>query len=259
VKFEVDIEVYEQGKKRPEYTLDSDLHGEISLTDLLKWTKTSLIVIADEVLKQEQSAGFDAKPILLVDGKRGRSVLDVSPLGSIEFVARQAFGDILLEAYNGLLRRSKVLTGRYKASHYVFFNGIQVATDLDSLRSWVNSSPTFKNKDTVRIVNIQPYGRRLELLGVTAQRSKPKLDEAGRRSGKRSGKFFKVPNGAYVLTTRSLRAKYKQNALIRFSFLPGSSLGLAGTFKSGRRGKNSAGRPYLYPTIVFTITERGLL
>lgn len=257
--FSVDISVEEKGRRRPEYTLDTDLQGEITLQDLLEWTKSTLIVTADEVLKDEQSQGFDTEPIMLIDGKRNKNILSVSPLGQIEFVGRQDFAGILLDAYQGLLDRSKVLTGRYKASHYVFLNGIQVATDLPSLQQWLNTNIEFKDNDTVRIVNIQPYGRRLELLGVTAQRSSPKIEEKGRRHKVKTGIFFKVPNGAYQLTARSMKSKYKQNVGIRFSFLPGSSLGLPGTFKGGRHGKNSAGRPYLYPTIVFTIQERGIL
>lgn len=257
--FAVDISVTERGRRRPEYTLDSDLNGEITLKDLLEWTKTALIVTADEVLRDEQGKGFDSEPIMLIDGRRGRDIRTVSPLGKIEFVARQALADILVEAYEGLIHRSKVLKGDYIKSHYVFLNGIQVATDLSSLQAWLKTEPEFKDKDTLRIVNIQPYARRLELLGVTAQRSKPKLEEKGRRHKVKTGVFFKTPNGAYQLTTRSIKAKYKQNALIKFTFLPGSSLGLAGTFKGGRRGKNSAGRPYLYPTIVFTVQERGIV
>lgn len=256
--FSVDISVQENGRNRPEYTLDSDLKGEITLQDLLAWTKSALIITADEVLKDEQSQGFDDFPVMLVDGRRSKNVLQVSPLGQIEFVSRQNFGDILIEAYEGLLDRSKVLTGRYKASHYVFLNGIQVATDLASLLSWLKTEPEFKNNDTLRIVNIQPYARRLERLGVTAQRTHVKREDTGRRKGIKTGKFINLPNGAYQLTTRSIKAKYKQNAIIKFSFLPGTSLGLTGTFKKGRAGKNSAGRPYLYPSITFTIQERGI-
>lgn len=256
---DVEISVSENGKNRPEYTLDSDLRGEITLMDLLLFTKQALIITADEVLREEQALGFDKKPILIVDGYRNKPVQTVNPLGSIKFVARQQFGDMLLDTYEGLLKRSKVLTGRYKDSHYVFWNGIQIATTLEGLKSWIDSNPDIKDKDKIRIVNIQPYARRLELLGVTAQRTNARMDEKGRRRKQRTGIFFKVPNGAYQLTYRSVRSKYKQNALISFVFLPGTSLGLKGTFKSGRRGRNSAGRPYLYPTIVFQIQERGIL
>lgn len=256
--FSVDISVSENGRKRPEYAVDTDLDGEITLQDLLEWTRAALIITADEVLKDEQSMGFDQTPLLLVDGRRGKQVQNVSPLGSIQFIARQPFGDILVAGYQGILDRSKVLTGKYKSSNYVFLNGVQVATDMPSLQDWLKTSPDFKDRDTVRIVNIQPYARRLELLGVTAQRSNPKLQDKGRRKKVVTGTFVKLPNGAYQLTARSLITKYKQNVIIKFTFLPGTSLGLTGSFKGGRKGKNSAGRPYLYPSIVFTIQERGI-
>lgn len=258
IKFSVDLSVQESGKRRPEYSIDSDLNGEMTLQDLLEWTKAALIVTADQVLREEQSRGFDTDPILLVDNKRGRDPRTVSPLGQIEFVSRQSLGPILTEIYEGLLKRSKVLTGAYIKSHYVFLNGIQVANDISSLQSWLSTNPEIKDKDTIRFVNIQPYARRLELLGVTAQRSQPKLEDKGRRKKVKTGQFIKLPNGAYQLTARSIKAKYKQNALIYFKFIPGSSMGLAGTFKSGRRGKNSAGRSYLYPSIVVTVQERGI-
>lgn len=261
--FSVDISVSENGRRRPEYKVDTDLSGELSLKDLLEWTRAALIITADEVLKDEQSQGFDKEPVLIVDGRRGKSVQAVSPLGSIQFVSRQDFGAILLDAYNGLLSRSKVLTGNYISSHYVFYNGEQVATDLKSLQGWLGllgQGPDFKDGDTIRIVNIQPYGRRLELLGVTAQRSNDRVREKRGKKGQYGpGIGIKTPNGAYQLTARSMITKYKQNAIIKFAFIPGTSLGLTGTFKGGRKGKSpSAGRPYLYPSLVFTIQERGI-
>lgn len=253
-KFEVSLSVTEGGRRRPEYTLDSDLHGEVTLQDLLEWTKATLIVTADEVLKEEQDRGFDKAPILLVDGKKAKSPINVSPLGQIEFIARQNFKDILIEAYIAILGRSKVLTGRYKQSHYVFHNGTQVGNSPSTLKAWLDTNPEFKNNDTIRIVNIQPYARRLEMLGVTAQRSKQASNK-----NKVSSNYVRVPNGVYQLTARAIRSKYKQNSIIRFAFLSGSELGLAGSFKKGRSGKGSKGRPYLYPSLVFTVNERGLL
>lgn len=257
--FYVDLSVTESGRRRPEYTLDSDLKGEMTLKDLLDWTKSTLIVVSDEVLKEEQSNGFDRTPVMLVDGNRRKSPASVSPLGQIEFIARQQFLDVLLEAYLGLLERSKVLKGVYKASHYVFMNGKQVANSLGSLEAWIKTSPDFKERDTIRIVNIQPYARKLELAGITAQRGVQKRRYNYKVPNQGERNYAKVPNGSYQLTTRALKAKYKQNMLIRFSFLPGNELGLAGNFKNGRKGTNSVGRPYLYPSIIFSIQERGIL
>lgn len=256
-KFSVELSVYEAGRKRPQYTLDSDLNGEITLQELLEHTKASLIVIADEVLKEEQANGFDKKPILAVDGRVGKPIQNVSPLGEIEFTARQNVSDILLETYQAILYRSKVLTGRYKSSNFVFLNGQQVATDLQSLTAWIGTNPTFKESDLVRFVNIQPYARKLERFGVTAQRSNTRYEQ-GRKTGKHAGKLIQSPNGNYFLTARAIRAKYKRNSSIRFQFISGGNLGIKGEFQSGgRKGKNSAGRPYLYPSITISVSERG--
>jgi len=257
-KFAVDLQVSENGRRRPEYTLETDLNGEISLADLLEFTKSSLIVTADTVLREEQGQGFDKNPVVVVDGRTGKSPANVNPFGKIEFVSRVNVTDMLLETYEGILGRSPVLTGQYKSSHYVFLNGKQVATDLSSLKSWVATNPEFKETDLVRFVNIQPYGRKLERLGVTAQRQQSRTS---RSKDKRTGETrirMRQPNGTYFLTARAIKAKYKRNQSIRFGFVSGGNLGLTASFKSGRRGKNSAGRPYLYPSITIYLTERGM-
>lgn len=257
MKFAVDLSVTESGRRRPEYTLETDLNGEVSLADLLEFTKSSLIITADTVLREEQGKGFDKDPVVVVDGRTGKSPATVNPLGQIEFVSKVNVTDMLLETYEGILGRSPVLTGRYKSSHYVFLNGKQVATDLQSLKSWIATNPVFKETDLIRFVNIQPYGRKLERLGVTAQRQQARTS---RTKDKRSGQIrerLRQPNGTYFLTARAIRLKYKRNSSIRFGFISGGLLGLAGTFKHGRPGKNSAGRAYLYPTITVYVTEEG--
>lgn len=255
MKISVEMSITERGiaSEKRGYMRDS----EMELTDLLEWTKTNLIVIADQVLREEQAKGFDKEPIMAVDGRVGKPIEKVSPLGQIEFTARLEIKELLLETYNSILFRSKVLTGRYKSSHFVFWNGKQVATDLNSLQAWLNSNPEIEDKDVIRVVNIQPYARKLERYGITAQRSKSRYE--GGPGTKAGGRQVLVPNGTYFLTARAIRSKYKRNSSIRFTFLPGSSLGLTGSFKGGRKGKNSTGRPYLYPTIVIDVSERGIL
>lgn len=254
----VEITVYDNAnKKKAVNPLVSDLEGQYTLSELLEHTKSSLIVIADQILGEEQKKGFDKNPVTAVDGRINKPVASVHPLGQIEFTTRADIKDILLETYESLLTRSKVLTGRYKSSHVVFYNGAQVATDLRSLAQWYSSNATkLKGDDKIRFVNIQPYARRLERLGVTAQRTREARRKT-KRKGQTTGVTVKVPNGAYALTARAIKSKYKRNSSIRFTFLPGSSLGLSGSFKGGRHGKNSAGRPYLYPTIVITVSEKG--
>lgn len=263
--FEVNLSIEENGRvsQKRGYELVDDLDGKMTLLELLQWTKSALIITSVGALEEEQRLGFDNKPQIFVDKRPNKPLADVHPLGMVEFVARADIDDILIEAYEALLFRSKVLTGHYKSSHFVLFNGNQVATDLPSLKAWLASGPDIGDKDKIHIINIVPYARRLERYGVTAQRTQIKQDEKGRRQKKNTGIFFKVPNGTYYLTYRAISRKYKQNIGVRFTFVPGSLIGLADPkqahhFKSGRKGRNSAGRTYLYPALVFTVKEGGV-
>lgn len=255
-KFSVDVRVEENGRRRPEYTIDTDLNGELTLADFLDFTKSTLIVTADEVLKEEQGNGFDRKPVTIVDGSPGKPPQLVHPLGSIEFVARANLSELLLETYQGIFDRSPILTGRYIHSHYVFLNGTQVANSLVSLAAWLATNPQFEEKDLIRFVNIQPYARKLERLGVRYDSQQSRTVKSRDKRKAAQGHRVLAPNGAYFLTTRAIRAKYKRNSIIKFTFISGASLGISGNFKTLRNGK--PGRPYLYPTIVISVQEGGI-
>lgn len=273
VSIAVDLSVYENGKKAPEWTLDSDLDGVQSLEDLLKYTKASLILIADEALREEQGKGFDKKPVVTVDGRVGKPVYNVNPLGSIVFTARQDLNDILIEAYMAVQERSPVDTGKYKSSHYVFLNGQQVATDTLSLQTWINSNPEFKQGDILRILNITPYGRKLERYGITANKRATKRTVKSRDKQGRSGTGGRVlaPNGVYYLTSRQILRKYKNNSNIKFEFIPGRQIGLTqDRFKTINVKNTKTQRPqvvkrkrpgntYLYPCIKIVVDEKGIL
>ena len=274
MRFSVEMTVEEKGFANVSkgYLRDS----EIELEDILRWTKSQLIVISDIALREEQAKGFDKKPVMLVDGRKDKNIKDVSPLGKVEFVARQQAGEIITYAYIALLELSKVLTGRYKSSHIVFINGTEVASDLLSLNIWLGTNPVFKDSDIVRIVNTQPYARKLELDGVSAGRIKARtINKKGK--GPRAGVTIKKPNGAYQLALRRVSSKFKRNMDIRFSFIPGSQLGIASYFKRSRansksrkietatgrfakedRASSGKTRTYLYPSLVFKVQERGI-
>jgi len=261
MKISIDVSVTENGRRAPEYTINTDLRGEISLGDLLEFTKQSLISTSFTVLQEEQANGFDKKPVVTVDGSSNKSVLDVSPLGTIEYTSRVSVDALLLDAYQGLLDRSPVLTGAYKSSHYVFLNSKQIANSLDSLQTWINSSPEVKTSDVFLIVNVQPYARKLERFGVRAggeggNTHKPRLGQSRDKKKAQRGVKVLVPNGAYFLTARALRYKYKRNTSIRFQFSSGTTFNIVGSFKSGH--KSGKGRAYLYPTIRIAVSEEGL-
>lgn len=253
--FELDVSIQESGRGKRPYNLDTDLNGEVTLKELLEFMRSALIIAADQALKEEQARGFDPKPVITVDGRVNKPILSVNPFGKIEINSRVDIDSMVIDTYEGLLHRSQVDTGLYKSSHYVFLNGIQVATDMASLKTWLSSRPQLKDTDKIRFVNIQPYARKLERLGVTYQRKQTRTVKS-KDKRLRSGERILAPNGTYFLTARAIRRKYKRNSSIKFTFISGSELGLTASFKAKKPKQQN--RAYLYPTIVITVAERGL-
>lgn len=243
-------------KVRARSSIKDDLDGHLTLAELLAYTKQVLIITGDTILKEEQARGFDKNPVVVVDNIVGKSVEDVKPFGKLDYVSRADMGDIIHETYQRLTDLSPVLTGKYKSSNFVFLNGEQVATDPSSLSSWIDSNPEFKQSDLIRFVNIAPYARKLERLGVTAQRTQSRSEKSSDKRRAARGVRVLVPNGDYFLTARQIRSKYKRNSIIRFEFISGGQLGIQGNF-AARRGK--PGRAYLYPSITISVQESGTL
>lgn len=264
----ITIEATELGKNKPQWDLVGDLDGKITLEQLLFLVKDTLINVSLTALEEEQGKGFDKQPVVRVDNKIGKSILNVSPLGKIEYIARQQARQIILEIFNNILKRSPIDKGEYVKSHIVAINGQVVADDLPSLISWLDSKQGFSDKDRIRFINTAPYARKLERQGVTAQRTKTKRGlSGGPRSENRN--TIKQPNGTYALTARAVRAKYKGTSGIKFSLLPGNYVGVGSGYprasaagkdtSNNRRNFKKDGRPYLYPTILLTISELGIL
>ena len=257
MKFSVAVSVTEDGKKAPEYSINTDLSGELSFRDLMGFVKLTLISTAQEVLKEEQAKGFDKNPVVTVDGKPNPNIYGVKPFGKIEYNARADMDKILSETYQGLLDRSPVWKGDYKRAHLVYLNNTLVAQDLASLRAWLKSGVDFKESDVIIFVNVEPYARKLERWGVTAQRSRYKGKKAHSKEQASKILHSSSPNGVYHLTSRMIRSKYKRNSMIKFMFLSGTSLNVQGNFKVGRKGK--PGRAYLYPSIIISVKESGIV
>lgn len=241
----------------------------MTLKELVKFLRRSLIFISYDALKEEQARGFDKKPVLVVDGKRNKPITDVKPFGKVEFVSRVAGVDIARDIYAQILKRSPVVSGNYLQSNFVFLNGKQIATNMQELEQWIKSRPVIRENDFLRFVNVAPYARRLERLGVTKNRTSRRRVKTNTRRRRRSkdlaialGLETLAPNGTYFLSTRAAKRKYKNNVSIYFGFIPGSQLGLNATFKtnySTSRKKKSKPRTYLYPTIkVYFGSLRGL-
>ena len=238
-------------------TLDGDIQGKATLGQLLEFTKKSLIKIAKEALEEEQARGFDKSPVTVVDRSTTKTIEQVSPLGRIQFFTRADIGDLLIEAYDTVLRLSKVVSGEYYDSHQVIHNNKVVASTRGQLAAYLKIADT-KPGDYWAIANSTPYARRLETLGVSALGSNPKRKEKKYRNRRRGGgkiRITKPPNGAYQLSYQSLKATMGQFVLIRFKFVPGSELGLTGSFTTGTR--NQIGRPYLYPVITIADIKGG--
>lgn len=265
-----DVSVKVKDSRGNEFSIENDLDGKATLSDFIKFVKKSLIVIAADVLKDEQSRGFDKNPIVVVDGSVRKPIISVKPFGKIEFISSQTAGvDVIKFVYEQILGKSKVVTGTYYKGNFVFHNGNLVATDDSELLTWIKTNPPIKPGDIIRFVNVVPYARRLERLGVTAQRTKTKQVKS-RDKQKRSGETILGANGVYFLASRAAASRYKNNVKIYFGYILGSTLGvqnfptigrdgkpLRRTYKTKGKPKNTG--PYLYPYIKLTVGERGLI
>lgn len=274
-EFSIKLSVTEKGVNAPQYRLEDDIDGKISLAQLLQYMKNALIKIADDALVEEQAKGFDKTPVISIDGRINKPIASVSPFGKIIISSRVVASDLILDIYNQVRDKSPVLTGQYVRANFVTFNGQMVASDLPSLKAWLQNPPDFKNNDIIRFVNAVPYARKLERYGITAtSRSKrfSKSKDARGRSGisktDKKGREFKAvlaPNGVYYLAYRNITRIYKFNSKISFGFLPGNQLGLRGPKFVSERGESlrdtykKTGSPYLYPTISVKISEAGIL
>ena len=243
------------------------LSGGVLLEEALEYIKSRLITIARDELSKQQSQGFDPEPITVVDNSFTKPISEVKPFGKIEFISSKvAAKQVILDTYAGLLKRSKILTGTYIEAHFVYLNGKLVAREGVGLSLWVDTYEP-KPKDVIRIVNVVPYARKLERLGVTADRSKVKLRKT-RDKRQRSGPMVLAPNGAYFLTHRAMEKIYGGNVGMYFGFVRGDALPNEGwptsdkrgrtfrrTYANRRRPKDNG--PYLYPSIKIVINTKG--
>lgn len=266
--FSITYEVKEKGKNAPHYSLTNDITGQTTLENLLIFTKQALIKISDTVLAEEQARGFDKEPVLLVDGKKNIPKESVNPLGKIQYIAKAGFRELILYAYDAIRIKSKKATGRYFANNFVIFNQKVIATDRMQLELWLESKKSFEDKDFLRFVNTAPYARKLEYLGVSSRKlAVVKMRKAVKSDKVKAGTKLKSPNGAYALAYRAIKRKYKANVGLSFHFIPGNLLGLVGpgrvfstTIKRRRKSnKAKAGRPYLYPSILLTLSSKGVI
>lgn len=271
--FSVDLSVTENGKKSPKYQVDTDLQGEISLQEMLDLMQKTLITVAIDTTKDEQSRGFDKSPVVIVDNRRNKPITNVNPFGKIEVHARLKADKLLSDIYFDLLKLSPVDTGTYYKAHRVSVNGVEVAATFDAWKRWLDNNE-LKDKDIVRFVNIMPYAGFLERHGTTAKNraniKKIKSTDKRRRAADSDG-MVRRANGVYFLTARSYRRRFKGNVFINFGWMPGNELGLTYsqtgpngkplryTFKEAIPPKKAKYKGfYVYPTITIRIRGEGI-
>jgi len=259
ITFRVKTEIKSRGKPT-KFSVNNDLNGELTLEELVKLMRRTLITVSHDLLKKRQAQGFEKDPVTIVDNRLNKPILQVKPFGKIEFKKRVKSLEIIVFAYKEVLKRSPVESGNYRSSHFVFLNGTRIASTLSELLAWEKTNPKIERNDFIRIVNSAPYARRLERLGVTRQRTRrvriknKRTNSSGRVRSPTSLK----PNGVYFLSTRAAKRKYKGNVSIYFGFIPGSLLGLTAMFKGGGTSKRKP-RTYLYPTIkIYIGGKRGV-
>lgn len=258
-EFSLEYSVEVDGKKSPKYNLDRDINGKVSFETFLEFIKDHIIIFSDQALTEEQANGFDPKPVRLVDNSHFKKLADVKPFGQVEYVARQDVSDILLGVFDTLFKQSPYVTGEYRRSHVLTYNGKSVASTPDELRSWLKTKEAklIKDNDLFRFVNIAPYARRLETLGVTSKRQQNRRVKA--RGAKKAGNARVTrPNGAYYLTYRSVKRKFGKNVGIFYKLIPGSEFGSAASFKSKANIGSKGARTYLYPSIKVLVKATGI-
>jgi hypothetical protein len=272
LKLDVNLEISEgTGSNKVAIVPNVVPTGETEFKKFLEYLRNVLISVSVDVLQEEQALGFTKEPRTFVDGRRGKPIDQVNPFGKIEFIDPSKFEakEIIIETLQALIDRSPILEGKYIQSHIVAYNNALIASSVSELKAWFEKDPPIKEGDNFSFINTQPYARKLERLGVRRGGVKqPRPKAPGRNSRRNNSSLILQPNGAYYLTYRQVRRKYRRAKAIRFGFVPGSSFnsfsGIDFNSKERRfrsrpnlRGKKEqragVGRTYLYPQISIVI------
>jgi len=235
--------------------------------DMLEFVQQNLVVIAKEFLAKEQKDGeFPKKDyVTITDGKLNRQEELVRPLGKIEYVSKlDDITQVVLGVMRLVVERSPTRSGYYQSTNILLYNGKVVAKGIFETNAWLKVDRDYKPSDRFRIVNLAPYARKLERLGIKrGTRGKSSGMTSGKsRTGKsKKGAKILAPNGAYWLAKNTARRKFPQlKDNIKFSFIPVSP-SIASSQNTKSFSPNSfkfstgqgKGRSYLYPSISITI------
>ena len=252
----IDIKMTVNGKT------NGKLFDSNDIKEVGKWISKNHYLISKDELKKEQDIGFDKKPRIRTDNKWGKPTTNVLPFGKIEYFARSDVSEVIMYAYKMIEDRSpRGATWRFQSSNWVYYQNTVVAKNRIFLKTWLESVK-LKDQSKITFVNVTPYASRLEYAGI----KKGKRGTVGKRrkvNSKALGKSFQRPNGVYFLALGAIRRKYKQaGELIKFTWV-GSASGITPPSVYGYRTTYMAGSkrsgPYVYPSIEFTISAKGIL
>lgn len=266
----VTVAIRERGRNVPTYSIEDALGEEASFETLAGYIREALIATSYEVLQEELRNGFDRRYLTKVDRKFNKRVEDVNHFGRIEFLSRINISEAVKSMFLDVLKQSPFDTGLYFKSHVVTLNGRYVASTIQELDTWLSTfSP--EDKDMIRITNVTPYARRLELEGITSSRRKKRVGKMADR-GKKSLMKVRKPNGVYFLAARNGKNKFGNSLDIKYEGMPGGYLGIQSPLPSqpksngkgmqhfritySPKGKYKKGN-YIYPSIRIKIRQGG--
>lgn len=234
-----------------------------------------LQVFAKEVIRDEQVEGFAEDPVIAVDGSFKKKISDVKPFGKIEFLNTGIdIGDDLIAAYKRIDDLSPVGNKRpgdrfanvkYKDYNYVYYNNFLVAQTSPELRNFIalKEREGFEKGDEIMFINVAPYARKLERLGVTSSTVGAGGRDRRVGKGRQKGTTIEKPNGTYYAAQRTIKSLMKGRAFvnpvkyIRFDISVG---GMPGSFHPKKGSGNKWTGPYLYPAIIVKpITGKGVV
>lgn len=239
--------------------------------DVVDLLRGQLVLVAKQFLKTEQDAKDFPKNdyITLVDNKLNSNERDVKPFGIIEYKTKlEDLKPVLIFAARAIFNRSPLRTGAYQDNNVLFKNNKGVAAGYLDIVSYINKETDFKPTDVFRFVNVSPYARKLERYRITRD-SKGNSRVGGLKQKNVKNKIVTVPSGTYVLSTRSIKRKFKAlKNNIRFSFIPihpstVRTLDVSGKDTTGyvfanANNDSGKGRPYLYPSLTISATAEAV-
>lgn len=224
-----------------------------TMQTLGQWVKTNTIRIAEEVLQEEVSRGFDNQPIVITDNVVRRDYVYVKPFGKIEFQRRSQIADIILWTLDELRKLSPVLTGFYISSHEPLINGKPIEGNVR--QALLNS----RREDTVTIVNTAVYAGKIE--GRDAYtRWETRGGKRSRRGQRRArgwtaammrGQSAAAKGGVYRRVLAKIKSRYGNTVAV--DYRPQELPGGVRVKVSGRRGGRT--RAQVYPTITLRLFD----